>query len=80
MKPCPCGKVPDRLIIEAEIDTPKWARAVCPHCGEWNIEFRAQYAHKASPEIMAWAIAAWNEAPRRCKITRRRQTLRGDTK
>jgi hypothetical protein len=33
-------------------------------CGEWNIEFRTNYAEHGSEEIMRRAREAWNAAPR----------------
>ena len=63
LAPCPCGKVPERLIIVPN-DGYKHAFAVGECCGDWHIEFRTNYEKFDSPECMAFAQAAWNDAPR----------------
>ena len=63
LKPCPCGKTPLTIGIYAD-DRSKWAFAYGDCCGAWNIEFRANYLRKGSPELTKLAIDAWNEAPR----------------
>jgi hypothetical protein len=59
LKPCPCGKVPELLVIP---EGTKWAQTYGNCCGEWTIEFRSQC--KEGDELMALAIEAWNAAPR----------------
>lgn len=54
--------MPRTLAVNQETEYNKWAYCGCPECGEWEIEFRANY--KAGQELMDLAIAAWNRAPR----------------
>ena len=65
LKPCPCGKIPPNPeslhIIGADA---KWKWVSAPCCAEWSIEFRTQYHEEGSPEIIALALDAWNEATR----------------
>ena len=63
-KPCPCGKTPQRLEITDVGQGSKWAAVDGGCCGEWSIEFRTQYYDFQSPECLALATEAWNEAPR----------------
>ena len=63
LAPCPCGKAPDSLTIVPS-NGYKHAFAVGDCCGEWHIEFRTNYALLDSPECMALAQEAWNDAPR----------------
>jgi hypothetical protein len=62
--PCPCGKTPQRLIVEAEGDRPKWARVSGNCCGEWMIEYRNAYTTLNTAEADRIAMLAWNRAPR----------------
>jgi len=64
LAPCPCGKTPERLIVDGEHAAPKWASVSGFCCGEWSIEFRNQYKLTGSDESNALAAAAWNAAPR----------------
>ena len=64
IKPCPCGKTPEKLYIHDTGQGGKWANANGDCCGEWEIEFRTDYLDYGSDECMALAIAAWNAAPR----------------
>lgn len=64
LAPCPCGKVPKDLGIEAEHDRPKYAYVCGTCCSEWWIEYRNQYAELNSAESLERATKAWNEAPR----------------
>lgn len=64
LKPCPCGETPERLVITAEHDRPKWAYCSGDCCGVWEVEFRNQYHQIHGEETMALAIEAWNHAPR----------------
>lgn len=64
LKPCPCGKIPEALIIVENGQGAKWAVASGDCCGEWMIEFRTHYNKFGSKECRDLANAAWNEAPR----------------
>jgi len=62
LKPCPCGKIPDTLLIAD--NGVKWAYAFGDCCNEWHIEFRTAYNLIDSKECMALAVTAWNLADR----------------
>lgn len=63
LAPCPCGQVPLVLtIVEGQGCKYAWVVGAC--CVEWPIEFHTHYKPTNSPECMAFAIKAWNEAPR----------------
>lgn len=64
LKPCPCGKTPDRLGISDGGQGGKYHFVAGDCCSEWMIEFRANYKPLESDECMALAIAAWNASPR----------------
>lgn len=64
LRQCPCGQIPPSLEINDCGQGSKWAMATPGCCGEWSIEFRTQYFDFESPECMALAVDAWNEAPR----------------
>jgi hypothetical protein len=64
LRPCPCGAVPQRLVIDAEGDRPKWARVHGGCCDDWSIEFRNSYHPIGSAESQELAAQAWNEAAR----------------
>jgi hypothetical protein len=64
LKPCPCGRPTDALIITDAGQGGKYAMVAGNCCGEWMIEFRANYLNINSPECMALALAAWNDSPR----------------
>lgn len=61
---CPCGKVPERLVVDGEGARPKfaWVSGIC--CHGWDVEFRNQYEPIGSPESDRRAREAWNAAPR----------------
>ena len=63
MKPCPCGKTPEKILVEGE-DRSKWARCYGDCCGEWMIEYRNSYEHIPSDESQQLAEQAWNDAVR----------------
>ena len=56
LKKCPCGKVPDRLLV---CINQKYHRVCGDCCGFWEIEFRDDH-YKSNEK----AIEAWNIAPR----------------
>ena len=63
LKRCPCGQVPNSLIIqELELGS-RYKRAVPDCCKAWHIEFRVGYT-KEDQEIMRLAKEAWNALPR----------------
>ena len=62
-KPCPCGKIPEKLhIVPGSTCRDAFACGTC--CGEWMVEFRKNFERDDSPVAMALAIAAWNGAKR----------------
>jgi hypothetical protein len=63
IKPCPCGKTPEKLRTEGDHAKPKWAIVSCP-CGEWMIEYRNDYKPMHGPQSNKLAEQAWNAAPR----------------
>lgn len=63
-KPCPCGRVPENLFISRYDYVGKFAHVCGDCCGEWIIEFGADYLPVDSPECIALAIKAWNDAGR----------------
>lgn len=63
LKPCPCGKTPEKLCIE-QSSTYKYALVSGHCCGEWSLEFKTQYKPLDSKVCMAMAIETWNSAPR----------------
>ena len=64
-KQCPCGEQHPKLIITDAGQGQKYALAYGHCCGEWCIEFRANYTEFDSDECMELAIDAWNQAPRK---------------
>lgn len=64
LKPCPCGRPLDALIIEPG-STFRWRRLSGNCCGEWSIEVRVP-TMEIPPDYdeMKWCIAKWNDAPR----------------
>lgn len=63
LQPCPCGKTPTALQITGD-EQAKWAHVSGNCCGTWEVEYRNNYAKLASPEAMALAKSAWNDADR----------------
>lgn len=61
LKPCPCGKTPDRLLINDE-NPQKWSFVCGDCCNEWHVEFRSNYA--VDDDLMYMAIESWNNIPR----------------
>ena len=66
LKPCFCGETPEQLSIQP-IDPlndgrSKYAYCFCGTCGEWSVEFRADY--KNDDEMYDLAVKTWNNAPR----------------
>jgi hypothetical protein len=62
-KKCPCGQIPDHLII-VDGECAKWAYVSGSCCNEWKVEFRTQYFALDSDECLKLATEAWQEAPR----------------
>lgn len=60
--PCPCGQVPEQLIIEIP-QQGKIGRASCGTCGAWGIEF-LRGVTQDNEVILDKAHAAWDSAPR----------------
>lgn len=65
LKPCPCGRPIDDLFISHTNAGGKWAFVSGDCCGEWMIEFRANYLPLESDECKCLAREAWNNAPRK---------------
>lgn len=59
---CPCGRPIDDLFVSDAGQCGKYMNVSGNCCGEWMIEFRANYA--TGDELMALAREAWNSAPR----------------
>ena len=60
---CPCGAVPEWLDIwPADGGARAYVNGSC--CRKWKIEFEAHYESWDSPECIALAAQAWNDAPR----------------
>ena len=64
LKPCPCGKTPNKLGLNYNGQGSKWAVAYGDCCNEWMIEFRTYYKPLDSDECIKLAEEAWNNAPR----------------
>ena len=64
LKPCPCGKTPEKLAVYGDFDGAKWAYVSGDCCGDWELEFRTQYAAWNSDECQKYATERWNEATR----------------
>ena len=60
LKPCPCGKVPECLHIGENGQGGKFATCAGSCCGDWETEFRCDYASIDSNGCYALATEAWN--------------------
>lgn len=60
LKPCPCGKTPEKLVIQSPGG--KWSNVSGDCCGEWFIEAKLWYHEKDEAERIAEKF--WNESPR----------------
>lgn len=65
LSPCPCGTTPTDLFIRDSGEGGKYALAYGNCCGEWLINFRANYLPYDSDECKALAIEAWNNTIRK---------------
>ncbi len=63
-KPCPCGEVPTTLVTSALFSASKWEYVYGDCCGEWEIEYKANYVDPLSEEGIELARKAWNSAKR----------------
>jgi len=68
LKPCPCGKTPDRINYFGDTRQ-KWTEASADCCGEWLFEFKTNYETRKN-KIDQMAIAAWNDLPRASALDR----------
>lgn len=60
LKRCPCGEVPDEIIlIMSSLDSP-WRYAMPSCCKKWNIPFKPSGLLGKQNEVNN----AWNDAPR----------------
>ena len=67
LKPCPCGKIPERLSIQ-DGSTYRWRYVGCP-CDEWWIEASVRSADRNdADQIYSMCVDAWNAAPRRADM------------
>lgn len=64
LRPCPCGRPIDDLIITDNGQGGKYMLVSGNCCGEWQIEFRANYHKAGTAECKELARKAWNGAPR----------------
>jgi len=62
MKKCPCGKIPNKLIIIGS--NQKWSLCCGDCCENWFIEFYSDYLNDNDPKLKEIAEKAWNETPR----------------
>ena len=62
--PCPCGKIPEMLIVSDAGQGGKWAYVSGNCCSEWELEFRTDYYNLDTKECLDLATERWNEAPR----------------
>lgn len=60
LKPCDCGKTPDKLHIAR--NGAKYAFVSGDCCGDWTLEFETDYYSVGSSKCMELAIQCWNEA------------------
>lgn len=69
LKPCPCGKTPQRIKVVnfEQADLPKSAFVTGDCCGQWMIHFHNGWLHPDSGPSIERAVNAWNGAPRRKK-------------
>ena len=65
LRKCPCGETPTVLHLCENGQGRKWMEITPDCCGEWSTEFRTQYRHEGSDELMALAVEAWNGLPRK---------------
>jgi len=63
LAPCPCGQVPEKLIVDAS-EHARCALVSGYCCGEWAIGFRTNRSKFDSEENIRRAREAWNAAPR----------------
>lgn len=61
-QPCPCGKTPERLMLEVQQDS-KVGRAYGDCCGTWAVEF-LRGIETNHEKILDKAHTAWDTAPR----------------
>lgn len=61
LKPCPCGKVPTKILIDETLSG-KWINFYGNCCSEWMGETRNNYA--IGDERERNAIDGWNAMPR----------------
>ncbi len=64
LKKCPCGEVPDELIIFDSGHGGKWAYVHGSCCSLWMIELNTLYYDVSSDRCMDFAIEYWNDAER----------------
>lgn len=60
LEKCPCGQVPGGINIETQ---GKYGTVAGSCCGEWTVEFRANYSQDKEAMLVK-ARTAWNTAPR----------------
>lgn len=68
LKPCPCGKIPERLIVHAEHSCPKWAWVTGSCCDGWGLE----PAREGHPRWNVAEVHEWMRARRDERVLRRK--------
>ena len=64
LAPCPCGQIPEKLCVQEAGQGGKWAMVNGYCCGEWNVEYRTNYAAHGTEENNRLARQAWDSAAR----------------
>lgn len=62
LAPCPCGEVPNGLIMECS-ERAKFGRAAGQCCGSWYVEYFNRFEGDQN-KMLVNAVKAWNESPR----------------
>jgi len=62
LAPCPCGEVPDGLIMECS-ERAKIGRAAGQCCGSWYVEYLNRFEGDQN-KMLVNAVKAWNDSPR----------------
>ena len=65
--PCPCGQIPENIIVSESDGAGKWGVGNPSCCGEWAFEFRLSYHDPDGMAAKILAFDSWNELPRKEK-------------
>ncbi len=63
LKVCPCGKIPDKLLLSHPHVGP-YAYVVGSCCADWHVEFHTRRYDFQTSECLDYATKAWNNAKR----------------